>query len=77
MNYELFQASAVKAFDFCRDIKAMTSDMQEVLSAVPGMVRKNERLEKEKASLKKENAYLNRELDESLGSRAIRSIASA
>lgn len=64
MDYELFQVSAVKAFGHCRDVKAMVSDMQQVLSAVPGMVRKNERLEKEKASLKKENAYLNRELDD-------------
>lgn len=63
MNYELFQASAVKAFDFCRDIKAMTSDMQDVLSAVPGMVRKNERMDRERAELKQENAALKAELD--------------
>lgn len=64
MDYELFQASAVKAFGHCRDIKAMVSDMQQVLSAVPGMVRKNERLEKEKAELKAENAALKVELDD-------------
>lgn len=64
MDYELFQVSAVKAFGHCRDIKAMVSDMQQVLSAVPGMVRKNERLEKEKAELKAENAALNAELDD-------------
>lgn len=64
MNYGLFQVSAVKAFDNCRDIKAMVSDMQQVISAVPGMVRKNERLEKEKAELKQENAALKAELDD-------------
>lgn len=64
MNYGLFQVSAVKAFDNCRDIKAMVSDMQQVISAVPGMVRKNERLEKEKAELRQENAALKAELDD-------------
>ena len=64
MDYELFQASAVKAFGHCRDIKAMVSDMQQVLSAVPGMVRKNERFEKEKGELKAENAALKVELDD-------------
>lgn len=64
MDYELFQVSAVKAFGHCRDVKAMVSDMQQVLSAVPGMVRKNERLEKEKADLKQENAALKAELDD-------------
>lgn len=64
MDYELFQTSAVKAFGHCRDVKFMVSDMQQVLSAVPGMVRKNERLEKENAELKKENAALNAELDD-------------
>lgn len=64
MDCELFQVSAVKAFGHCRDVKAMVSDMQQVLSAVPGMVRKNERLEKEKADLKQENAALKVELDD-------------
>lgn len=64
MDYELFQVSAVKAFGHCRDVKAMVSDMQQVLSAVPGMVHKNERLEKEKAELKAENAALKVELDD-------------
>ena len=64
MNYELFQANSVKAFDHCRDVKSMVSDMQQALSAVPGMVRKNERLEKEKAELKAENAALKVELDD-------------
>ena len=64
MDYELFQVSAVKAFGHCRDVKAMVSDMQQVISAVPGMVRKNERLEKEKADLKQENAALKVELDD-------------
>lgn len=64
MDYELFQVSAVKAFGHCRDIKAMVSDMQQVISAVPDMVRKNERLEKEKAELRQENAALKAELDD-------------
>ena len=42
----------------------MVSDMQQVISAVPGMVRKNERLEKEKAELRQENAALKAELDD-------------
>lgn len=54
MNYELFQANSVKAFDHCRDVKSMVSDMQQALSAVPGMVRKNERLDRERAELKAE-----------------------
>lgn len=64
MDYELFQASAVKAFGHCQDVKAMVSDMQQVLSAVPGMVRKNERLDRENAELKQENAALKVELDD-------------
>ena len=64
MDYELFQVSAVKAFGHCRDVKAMVSDMQQVLSAVPGMVRKNERLEKEKAEMRQENAALKAGLDD-------------
>ena len=64
MDYELFQASAVKAFGNCRDVKAMVSDMQQVLSSVPGMVRKNERLDRENAELKQENAALKVELDD-------------
>lgn len=64
MNYELFQVNAVKAFGHCRDVKAMVSDMQQVLSAVPGMVRKNERLDRENAELRQENAALKVELDD-------------
>lgn len=64
MDCELFQVSAVKAFGHCRDIKAMVSDMQQVLSAVPGMVRKNERLDRENAELRQENAALKVELDD-------------
>ncbi len=63
MKYELFQASAVKAFGHCRDIKAMVSDMQGVLSVVPAMVRKNERLDRERAELKQENAALKAEIE--------------
>lgn len=64
MDYKLFQVSAVKAFGHCRDVKAMVSDIQQVLSAVPGMVRKNERLERERAELRQENAALEAELDD-------------
>ena len=63
MDYELFQVSAVKAFGHCRDVKAMVSDMQQVLSAVPGMVRKNERLDRERAELRQENAELKAEIE--------------
>lgn len=62
MDYELFKASAVKAFGHCLDIKAMVSDIQQVLSAVPGMVRENECLEKEKAELKAEIERLKSEV---------------
>lgn len=64
MNYELFQASAVKAFGHSRDIKAMVSDIQQVLSVVPSIVRNNERLDRERAELKQENAALKAELDD-------------
>lgn len=58
MNYEAFAAKADSTFKDCALIKEIASNMQETLSAVPGMVRKNERLEKEKAELKQKNAAL-------------------
>ena len=54
MNYEAFTAKANSAFKDCALIKEIASNMQDTLSSVPGMVRKNERLEKEKAELKAE-----------------------
>lgn len=64
MKYEEFAARAKSCFDDCSEMKRMLWSMQGVVGAVPDMVRKNERLEKEKAELKKENAYLKRELDD-------------
>lgn len=64
MNYEEFEARAKSAFDDCSEMKRMLWNMQTVVGAVPGMVRKNERLEKEKADLKQENAALKAELDD-------------
>lgn len=63
MKYEEFEARAKSAFDDCSEMKRMIWSMQGVVGAVPDMVRKNERLEKEKAELKAENAALKVELD--------------
>ena len=64
MDYEAFAARAKSAFDDCSEMKRMLWNMQTVVGAVPDMVRKNERLEKEKADLKQENAALKVELDD-------------
>ena len=64
MKYEEFEARAKSAFDDCSEMKRMLWNMQTVVAAVQGMVRKNERLEKEKADLKQENAALKAELDD-------------
>lgn len=64
MKYEEFEARAKSAFDDCSEMKRMLWTMQAVVGAVPGMVRKNERLEKEKAELKAESAALKVELDD-------------
>lgn len=64
MKYEEFEARAKSAFDDCSEMKRMLWNMQTVVGAVPDMVRKNERLEKEKAELKAENAALKVELDD-------------
>lgn len=64
MKYEEFEARAKSAFDYCSEMKRMLCNMQTVVGAVPDMVRKNERLEKEKADLKQENAALKVELDD-------------
>lgn len=54
MNYEEFEARAKSAFDDCSEMKRMLWNMRGVVGAVPDMVRKNERLEKEKGELKAE-----------------------
>lgn len=64
MKYEEFEARAKSAFDDCSEMKRMLWNMQTVVGAVPDMVRKNERLEKENAELKQENSALNAELDD-------------
>lgn len=64
MDYEEFEARAKSAFDDCCETKRRLWNMQTVVGAVLDMVRKNERLEKEKADLKQENAELKAELDD-------------
>lgn len=54
MKYEEFAERAKSAFDDCGEMKRMLWNTQTVIAAVPDMVRKNERLEKEKAELKAE-----------------------
>ena len=54
MDYEAFAERAKSAFDDCSEMKRMIWNAQSVVGAVPDMVRKNERLEKEKAELKAE-----------------------
>lgn len=61
MKYEQFLADAAGALSDCREMKASLSAVQAALSAVPDMVRKNERLEKENADLKADNLRLIRE----------------
>ena len=62
MKYEEFEARAKSAFDDCSEMKRMLWNMQTVVGAVPDMVRKNERLEKEKAELKAEIERLKSEV---------------
>lgn len=64
MDYEAFAARAKSAFDYCSEMKRMLWNIQGVVGAVPGMVRKNERLDRERAELKAENAALKAELDD-------------
>ena len=52
MKYEQFLADAASALSDCREMKGTISAVQAALSAVPDMVRKNERLDKENAELK-------------------------
>ena len=64
MKYEEFEARAKSAFDDCSEMKRMLWNMQTVVAAVPDMVRKNERLDRERAELRQENAALKAELDD-------------
>lgn len=64
MKYEQFLASADRALSDSREVKEMISGMQAALSAVPDMVRKNERLENESGELRAENARLKAELND-------------
>lgn len=52
MKYEEFEARAKSAFDDCSEMKRMLWNMQTVVGAVPDMVHKNERLDRERAELK-------------------------
>lgn len=54
MKYEEFEARAKSAFDDCSEMKRMLWNMQTVVGAVPDMVHKNERLDRERAELKAE-----------------------
>ena len=64
MKYEQFLANSASALSDCREMKETLSAVQAALSAVPDMVKKNERLEKENGRLKGENARLAAELDD-------------
>lgn len=64
MDYEAFTARANGVFDDCSEMKRMLWNMQTVVGAVPDMVRKNERLDRERAELRQENAALKAELDD-------------
>lgn len=64
MKYEEFEARAKSAFDDCSEMKRMLWNMQGVAAAVQAMVRKNERLDRERAELRQENAALKAELDD-------------
>ena len=63
MKYEEFEARAKSAFDDCSEMKRMLWTMQTVVGAVPDMVRKNERLDRERAELRQENAELKAEIE--------------
>lgn len=64
MNYEEFEARAKSVLDDCSEMKRMLWNMQTVVGAVPDMVRKNERLDRERAELRQENAALKTEIDD-------------
>lgn len=54
MKYEQFLINAASALANCHEMKETLSAVQAALSAMPDMVRKNERLEKENGELKAE-----------------------
>lgn len=62
MDYEAFAARAKSAFDDCSEMKRMLWNIQSVVGAVPDMVRKNERLDRERAELKAEIERLRSEI---------------
>lgn len=62
MKYEEFEARAKSAFDDCGEMKRMLWNMQSVVGSVPDMVRKNERLDRERAELKAEIERLKSEV---------------
>ena len=62
MKYEEFEARAKSAFDDCSEMKRMLWNMQGVAAAVQAMVRKNERLDRERAELKAEIERLKSEV---------------
>lgn len=64
MKYEQFLADVVITRDRVEDMGGTLSRVKSVLSAVPDLVQKNERLEKEIRKLKGENAALMAELDD-------------
>lgn len=64
MKYEQFAANARNTYDDFCEIGGALSRAKSVLAAVPDLVGKNERLEKENRELKKENAELKAELDD-------------
>lgn len=61
MKYEQFLTNAASALANCREMKGTLSAVQAALSAVPDVVRKNERLEAENRELKDDNLRLIRE----------------
>lgn len=67
MNYEEFEARAKSVFDDCSEKKRMLWNMQSIVGTVLDMVRKNERLDRERAELRQENAALKAELDDLKG----------
>lgn len=64
MEYEQFLADVVITRDRVEDMGGTLSRVKSVLSAVPDLVQKNERLEKEIRKLKGENAVLMAQLDD-------------